>query len=88
MDRLADAIDWKACHSGREAAAALRHLRRNLISARIIAAISGSPGVTVYVGEVIISIIAVRWEIGSVVVLVRCAVRPEWVVVVIRPERL
>jgi hypothetical protein len=85
MDRLADAIDWKACHSGREAAAALRHLRRNLIDVRIIAAISRSPGVAVYVGEVAISIIAVRWDIGSVVVVIRCAVRPEWVVVIIRP---
>ena len=81
---MADAIDWKACHSGREAAAALRHLWRNLIGVRI-AAISRSPGVAVYVGEVAISIIAVRWDIGSVVVVIRCAVRPEWVVVVIRP---
>ena len=47
-----------------KAAAGLRHLRRNLIRVRVIAAISGSPVVAVYVGEVIISIIAVRWDIG------------------------
>jgi hypothetical protein len=48
MDRLADAIDWKACHSG---TAALRHLRRNLIDVRIIAAISRSLGVPLYTLE-------------------------------------
>ena len=76
----------EACHSRGEAAATLRHLRRILIRVRVIAAISGSPVVAVYVGEVIISIIAVCWDIWPVVIVERRAIRPEWVVIVIRPE--
>ena len=46
---------------------------------RVIAAISCSPSVAVYVGEVSVSIIAVCWDIWPVIIVERRAIRPEWV---------
>ena len=83
---MADPVDWKVCHSGSEAPAALRDVRRNLMRVRVIAGITGSPGVAVDVGQVAITVMAVRRDVRRVVIVVCRAVRPERVLVLIRPE--
>jgi hypothetical protein len=62
-----DPVDWKVCHSGSEAPAALRDVRRNLMRVRVIAGITGSPGVAVDVGQVAITVMAVGRDVRRVV---------------------